>query len=610
MKHYFTQCSLVIALMFLSYFSQAQTGTLVWADEFNYTGSPAAADWNMENWLPGHVNGEAQAYTSRVENARVENGNLIIEARKDNYNGWQWTSARIQTMKKHDLLYGKIEVRAQLPAGQGTWPAIWTLPSDWIYGDWPNCGEIDIMEHSYNHLGEVHGSLHTGNNNWTNNTQITAAYPVSDFSTAFHVYGLEWTPTTIKISVDNNVYLTFQRQGDFMSWPFDKPNYLILNLAMGGGYGGPISRNLTSARMTVDYVRMYSYQAPPDTEVPTAPVSLTGISTSPSVNLSWAPSRDNFSVKEYEVYQGETLIGTTIWQKYFIDNLQPLTNYSFKVRAVDYSGNFSPFATTQVTTIGASVPLVNPGFEADAPTQTPTGWNEAFTTTASYTEAGGRSGLNKLVHYAATKFKASTFQTITGLENGNYTLSAYYMGGGGNIQMIAKDFGGTAKTVSLGTATNVWTQKKVEGIIVTNGQMIIEFLSDFSTNRNGGWLLLDDVSLSKASSSTQIAAISSVAQSETLIAAIGSNTKPFPNPFKNEVTIPVNVTTKGSVEVKIYSLSGAVLRAFSLGNLEVGNHQVIWDGNAVDGNAVKEGFYIYKITANGTTSSGKLIKEK
>ncbi len=509
MKSYYIRFYLSMAFLFVSYLSQAQY-TLVWQDEFSTTGStsPNAAHWNMENWWAGYSGGEIQAYTPRLQNARVENGNLIIEAKREAYTTpgtiktATWTSARLQTRKKHELLYGKIEVRAKLPAGAGTWPAIWMLASDDIYGDWPISGEIDIMEHTYsnNQQGSVHGTLHTGSYNWVDDTHITATYPVADFSTAYHVYGLEWSPTTLKISVDGNVYLTRTKSpgDDHMAWPYDKPGYLILNVAMGAGYGGPIDPNLNSATMAVDYVRMYSYTAPLDTENPTAPASLTGTSTSPAVDLSWPPSRDNFSVKHYQVYQGLTLIGTTVFQKYFVNNLQPYTNYTFKVRAEDYSGRFSPFVTSApVTTTGPSVALVNPGFEADAPTQTPSGWSEAFTTAASYTEAGGRSGLNKLVHYAGTSFKASTYKTHTGLENGTYLLTAYYRGGGGNMQMIARGFGGTTQSVSLGTVVSSWTQKAVHNIVVTNNQITIEFLSDFSTSPTGGWLMIDDVVLSR-----------------------------------------------------------------------------------------------------------------
>jgi beta-glucanase (GH16 family) len=123
----------------------AQTATLVWSDEFDYSGQPDITKWRIENWPPGVVNDELQAYTDRPENVRVEDDNLIIEARRDQWEGNEYTSARIQSVheNKGDILYGRIEARAILPEGRGTWPAIWMLPTDWVYGEWPTCGEID-----------------------------------------------------------------------------------------------------------------------------------------------------------------------------------------------------------------------------------------------------------------------------------------------------------------------------------------------------------------------------------------------------------------------------------------------------------------------------------
>jgi chitodextrinase len=350
---------------------------------------------------------------------------------------------------------------------------------------------------------------------------------------------------------------------------------------------------------------MYSYPAPVDTEVPTSPPSLSGVSTSPSVNLSWTPSQDNYSVKEYEVYQGETLVGTTIWHKYFIDNLQPFTNYSFKVRAKDYNGNYSAFATTQVSTIGASAPIVNPGFEADGPTQTPSGWTESLTTTASYTEGGGRSGANKLVHYSATKFKVSTSQTLTGLANGTYTLSAYYMGGGGNVQMIGKDFGGTTKSISLGTATNVWTQKKLESIVVTNGRITIEFLSDFSTNRNGGWLFIDDVSLSQTSAPSTLAGIESSSRLSAVDEAgqqLQLTTSVYPNPVRDGwLTINLTETEANKrVGVSVSDLLGRIVYKDSF----------VSDGvsQRLNLGSVQPGVYVVRMIGANTYSSRIIVE--
>lgn len=130
---------------------------LVWQDEFNYHGHLDSAKWNYETGGDGWGNNELQYYTGRrLKNARVENGRLIIEAHKENYGGKQYTSARVTTTEKGDWTYGRIEVKAKLPSGRGTWPAIWMLPTDWIYGDgsWPDNGEIDIMEHVPNIIGK------------------------------------------------------------------------------------------------------------------------------------------------------------------------------------------------------------------------------------------------------------------------------------------------------------------------------------------------------------------------------------------------------------------------------------------------------------------------
>jgi hypothetical protein len=168
----------------------------------------------------------------------------------------------------------------------------------------------------------------------------------------------------------------------------------------------------------------------------------------------------------------------------------------FKVRAEDYSGRFSSFSTVTVSTTWPSVAIVNPGFESNSATQTPTGWSESSTASASYTEAGGRTGSYSLIHWASTSFKASTYQTLS-VPNGTYVLGAYYKSGGGDIKMIARDFGGTAKNISLGTSTFTWTQKRIEGIEVTNGSLTIEFLSDHSSTSGGGYLAIDDVTLSR-----------------------------------------------------------------------------------------------------------------
>ncbi|MEJ2363899.1 MAG: family 16 glycosylhydrolase [Deltaproteobacteria bacterium] len=348
-----------VLLIFASGNLFAQTETLVWSDEFDYNGQPDPDKWNIENWPPGVVNDELQAYTDRPENVQVENGHLIIEARRDHWEGNEYTSARIQSAYKGDILYGRIEAKAILPEGRGTWPAIWMLPTDWVYGDWPTCGEIDIMEHVGYDPGVVHASVHTETYNHTIGTQITATKDVPDFNTAYHVYALEWTPDEIRMYVDDVQYFTFLNEGTgFREWPFDKPFHIILNLAVGGTWGGAhgVAKNIWPQQLVVDYVKMYSYDFGPDGEPPTAPTNLAGNPSSSSITLTWDPSTDNYAVKEYEVYlvdpvSGDRSQGTTIYHEYVVGGLNPLTTYTLKVTAKDYSDNESPPASVELTTI-------------------------------------------------------------------------------------------------------------------------------------------------------------------------------------------------------------------------------------------------------------------
>ncbi len=255
--------SIIALLLVVPFTSLAQVKVLVWNDEFNYTGLPATDKWGYDVGGGGWGNNELQYYTNaRSENARVENGKLIIEARKEQYEGSDYTSARLVTRHKGDWLYGRVEAYAKLPSGTGTWPAIWMLPTNWVYGSWPKSGEIDIMEYVGYDPGVVHGSIHTEAYNHVLGTQKTATISVPDAETAFHLYALEWTPEKIDIYVDNNKYFTFDNEHhDYKTWPFDQAFHLILNIAVGGNWGGAqgVDPNIWPQKMYVDYVRVYQY---------------------------------------------------------------------------------------------------------------------------------------------------------------------------------------------------------------------------------------------------------------------------------------------------------------------------------------------------------------
>lgn len=234
---------------------------LIWADEFDGTGLPDDTRWGYDVGGHGWGNGESQYYTDhRAENARVENGTLVIEARLEPFEGSSYTSARLLSKNKGDWTYGRFEARAMLPAGRGTWPAIWMLPTDWVYGGWPDSGEIDIMEHVGFDVGKVHGTVHTKAYNHTLGTQKGGSIQVPDATTAFHVYAAEWSPERIDFFVDSALYFSFENEhGDSAVWPFDQRFHFVLNIAIGGSWGGAqgIDDSVFPQRMVVDYVRVY-----------------------------------------------------------------------------------------------------------------------------------------------------------------------------------------------------------------------------------------------------------------------------------------------------------------------------------------------------------------
>lgn len=239
------------------------TYELAWSDEFDYEGPPDETKWGYDVGGSGWGNHELEYYTEG-DNAYVKDGNLVIEARKETYEGMDYTSSRLITKGKGDWLYGKIEVRAKLPSGRGTWPAIWMLPTDWEYGGWPASGEIDIMEHVGYDQDNIHATVHTQSYYFKINTQKSGSKTVTGASEDFHVYSVEWLPDKILAYIDGEEYLTFdpdtyKANPTWKEWPFDKRFHLLLNIAVGGDWGGVQGVDDASfpAQMLVDYVRVY-----------------------------------------------------------------------------------------------------------------------------------------------------------------------------------------------------------------------------------------------------------------------------------------------------------------------------------------------------------------
>ncbi len=229
---------------------ESEFDDLFWADEFDGT----SVDTNNWNFEIGNNNGwgnqESQYYTE--QNATVENGILKITAKRENMEGFEFTSSRINTKTKFDFRYGRMEVRAKLPQGGGTWPAIWMLGSTFDNVGWPACGEIDVMEHVGNNPGTVQSALHFPGNSGGNAVVGSTSVPTAD--SEFHLYTVEWTAEHILFAVDNVVYHEFSNNSGI---PFNSPFFIILNVAMGGNLGGEIDPNFQQSAMEIDYVRVY-----------------------------------------------------------------------------------------------------------------------------------------------------------------------------------------------------------------------------------------------------------------------------------------------------------------------------------------------------------------
>lgn len=234
--------------------------TPVWGDEFEYEGKPDPAKWGYDIGGHGWGNNELQYYTDDLKNAYVADGKLIITAIREPVEGREYSSARVISKNKGDFLYGRFEFKAKLPTGKGTWPALWMLPTDWAYGGWPKSGEIDIMEHVGFDQDRIHITVHTEAYNHTLGTQVGQNKIVPGVSTDFHLYRVDWTPYAIRGYIDDEKLFEFLNNGNgYPSWPFDKRFHFLINIAVGGNWGGAqgVDTEIWPQSMEVDYVRVY-----------------------------------------------------------------------------------------------------------------------------------------------------------------------------------------------------------------------------------------------------------------------------------------------------------------------------------------------------------------
>jgi len=253
--------SVLVTLLVASASAQTYTN-LVWSDEFDTDGAPDSSKWTYDigTGSNGWGNEELEYYTDELDNAQVSDGNLIIQAMVQDYDGSSYTSARLVTRGLAYWQYARVEVSAKIPGGVGMWPAIWMLSEDNAYGDWPDSGEIDIMEMVGYDDNNIHETVHCQNYNGEIGNQPTSVTYVSNAMTDFNVYAMEWDASEIRMYINDVQYFSWDKLSDSSAdWPFDQSFYLIMNIAVGGSWGGidGVDDSAFPASMIVDYVRVY-----------------------------------------------------------------------------------------------------------------------------------------------------------------------------------------------------------------------------------------------------------------------------------------------------------------------------------------------------------------
>ena len=401
---------------------------LIWADEFNYVGSPDASKWNYEvgTGNGGWGNNEEQFYTNRDDNSYVDNGYLTITAKKENYGGSNYTSARLTTKNKGDWTYGYIEMRAILPSGVGTWPAFWMMPTDSVYGWWPNSGEIDIMEMVGRQPTRIMGTVHT---QAVHGSGTGSSTTVATSTTDWNKYAIEWNESYIKWYVNDKLYFTYFKKTNASSdtWPFDQNFFVILNVAMGGNLGGTISSDFVEAQMKVDYVRVYKQIDTTDNIKPSKPSIKKYVAKYDSIDLEWDSATDNQGIKQYDIVLDNKQIGATISNCYTIKNLNAATTYQVRIIAVDYNNNWTISDPISVRTLDVvKIPGKVYGYGYSDATKS------VLITTGSDTDTGGGNILripsNTTVSYNVKCTSSGNFDVelrLQGLISTNIQIEVY-----------------------------------------------------------------------------------------------------------------------------------------------------------------------------------------
>ena len=583
--------SIVLLALVVAFFGfrpevAAQVRSLVFSDEFSGT-SIDRSIWTLGN---GPTNDNVHYYTDRPENAQLVGGELQIIARKESYMGFAYTSALLQTRNAISWCYGRVEARIKMPAGAGFVPAFWMMPADNMYGWWPCSGEIDIMEHPTTEIDKIYGSAHArAYSYFTGSAPKTKSVQVPDAESAFHTYAIEWSADRIDFYVDQTMYHTVSNDhAGPHTWPFDRPFYVILNLAVGGGWvGNPGPSTVFPAMMEIDYVRVYQSLDE---------IGITGSDFLPSsaTGVSYAVPAVSGATYAWSVPAGAQIAAGQGTRQILVDWGKAGGNLGVTISAT--GGSVAP---TYPVVVSNNL-LKNPGIEKGVKYWNGTGYAPAQATfdLDSMAMVPGNHWLKGVV----TTSGANPWEA-------QFTQSGFALGSGKQYEVRLKakaDVPGRPISVSL---INALTYSWYGGATLTLSDAWKEYTFRVVPNQNAvgsfnidigaqaGTYYLDDLSL--VDLSPQVGVETQAGPNVPDVPTLEQN---FPNPFNPSTTLRYGLPRRSHVLLTVHNTLGQQIAVLQEGEQEAGYHEVV-----VDASGLASGVYLYRLQAGDFVQAKKLV---
>ncbi len=624
-------------LLIVSTSADAQRFELVWSDEFDYTGSPSPSSWDYDLGdgcqigLCGWGNAELQWYTSSQNNVWVEDGKLHIRALRQQVGSRQYTSARIVTRNLRMFTYGRIEIRAKLPVGQGLWPAFWMLPTNSVYGGWPRSGEIDIMEYRGNEPQKVEGTVHYWRSGCTGSANAcrqfngqTYTLSSGDFSTNYNVFSIDWDEDGIRWFLNGEQYHEIRRATlNAQPYPFDQRFHILLNMAIGGNFlpdPNPNDNITFPATMTIDYVRVFQdVNEKPIVDV-ISPQQNATLNGGENLVIEVEATDNDGEVTEVDFFINGTSFGksTQLPHRLEIENITDGC-YQIQVRARDNDGGIGELDEPTNVTVGT-------GCERRGYSATP--FSIPGTVPLSEYNYGGQG-----IGY---------FDTTPFVNQGNALGNTFRKTEGVDIEVISGENG--PFTVVSFTESGEWMEYFIE--VAEAGSYIIKAdvipargLGGFRMDLNGELLgrysrfslpgpnevyttreLLNPVQLSQGTHTLRVTLETndlklyrlhfekepvSVQETETLLPNGVILHQNYPNPFNPATSIRFSLPESMPVSLRVYDVTGREVLTLEDGNLSQGDYAYIFNASAY-GTGVY--YYVLETPGQRTTRSMVLVK--